>query len=89
MVDEIANRKEKDLKKSKIWIHSGYAGGKPVIDVDIEVPYDGLGREGDTTIKTIARIDAGHLEDFIGKRVRGGAFKFVEGGRKYQRIELI
>lgn len=80
---------KKDLKKSRIWIHSGYAGGKPVINVDIEVPYDGLDRPGATITKTVARIDTAHIEKFIGCRVRGGAFKFVEGGRKYKRIELI
>ena len=81
---------KKDLKKSRIWIHSGYAGGKPVIDVDIEIPYTGMDRpKSETVTTTIARIEAKHLEDFIGKRVRGGLIKFVEGGRKYQRIELI
>lgn len=80
---------KKELKKSKIWIHSGYAGGKPVIEVEIEIPYENDMDPLATTTKTIARIDAFHLEDFICKRVRGGLFKVVEGGRKYQRIELI
>jgi hypothetical protein len=67
---------KKDLKKATAFIKSGYANGKPVVDIDIDTV-------------TVGRIDTMQLERFIERRIRGGMFKFIEGGRKYQRIELI
>lgn len=81
---------KKELKKAKVNIRSGYGGSSPVVDIEIEVPCLDIGGKPDTRVQTIARIELTELEDFLGKRIRGGLFKIVdkEKRQKYQRITL-
>lgn len=67
---------KKEFKKCRVRIRSGYANGKPVVEVYSD------------EVSTLARINTEELEQFIERRVRGGLFNFSEKGRKYQYITL-